>query len=897
MTSPTAVLPVAPITHGTSRFLARRNPPARRSRPLTASAAVLDLQSKTVGPRLAKLRATWQGDAWSYRDEVGEVRFGVTYLANIARRMRLYPAIAAPEGGDPIPIDDAEGVSAQFAADCREQVDRLAAGRVHAGEILGPLIEQLEVPGEGMLVGRALEDGSERWAFHSADELKYTDHGWVLLGAPNDRDGVLLDDETSLVSRVWRPHPRWAQYADSPMRTLLDVCEEILVTGRAIRALLRSRISAGILFVHDDLTFPKADRADGAEGDDDDDDLLVALGRAMSAAVADEANPAALVPFLLRGAPTLPLDQVLRHIELTRQVDPELIGRQDKAIRRLALGMNVPPEVILGVAEVNHWTAWQVDEGTFTHHAEPVVQTGVDGLTVGMFRPALLALGHPAELVSRALVWYDPTEVVTKPNRVEDAGKAHDRLTISDDAYRREVGFGDDDAPDEAEIIRRAAMERGNISDPLVQAVLAAIMQLPQVVDAIPAAPSTAAPADGQDDAEEEEGSGEGPPPAGEPETAAVLVAAAGDPRTERLSRRLTTVDRDLRARVHTAADDVLHRAVERAGNRIRSAANRDDGLRASLSGVPAGLVAATVGRDAVTAGLGLDARQLLEDTIGGLRDRWTRWTATAAEEAIDVAADLARLDRTAGAVARQVAVLRDTFAASAEEGWRWLSARLVELAEAVLYDPAVHDPEQGEVSDAAVPVSVARAAVSIAGGRMAGVGTDGLPSVPGRPLGGIGTGDTLAVFLTAAGQQVDEYEWVYGVSSRPFEPHRAMDGRRFDGWADAAVLAPPAGSEWLGPIMAPGDHRGCGCDYAIIWADGQSSADAIDRAIAESTDPRVLAELRATALADIAAGRYDTDAVRTSVEAERIANARPSRLPTSTPVTDALRAAGRLPR
>jgi hypothetical protein len=878
-------------------IFARRRNERPRPRALTASAATIDLRDPAAARRLSRGRSRWQEDAWTYRDEVGELRYALQFLANVCRRMRLYPAIGAPDGVDPTPIDKAEGVSSALAAAALDQVARLAIGRAHAGEILAVGAECLEVVGEAMLVGVVLPDGGEQWQLHSVDEVRYSDGTWTVRTDPAGGDLHRLDPELDYVARVWRPHPRWSGMPDSPVRALLDTLEEILVDGRALRASTRSRIPAGLLLLSDEVTLAGNSDDPGETEEDAEDRLLRELGGALATAVSDEGSPAALVPFLMR-VPGNPAEAMV-HLPLSRDADPKLLDRLEAALRRLGMGLDVPPEIVTGMADVNHWTAWQIDDSTFRHHVEPLVQVLVDALTVAFIRPALLALGFAHDEVDRVVLWYDPAAVVSRPNRGTDADAAHDRLAISDESYRRSRGFDEDDAPTDDELVRRTGLQRGVIADPVLRAILEVLLGQARVIDAVPAIPAGTSSGDPADEPEQDDAGGDeddpGPPAGANTTTGAPALTAAGDDPDERRRRRqslrLATVDRDLRNRVHAAADAAVARALERAGNRIRAAAQQDPSLRASVNGQPPHLVASIIGPDAVTAA-GLDVEQLLEAAFEVLSGQWDAWVSAAQEEALDLAADLARLDRDSDAVRARIGRARDVHADAAVSGWRWLHEQLRRLVQRLLFEPlAGHDNEPGEASDARVPVGLIRGALAIASGARPPLNDDGTHSRRGEPLPTIGGAGPVGDLIRAAGHDVDGYEWVYGVSSRPFHPHRELDGQQFTSWADEVLTVRPADASWLGPVYVPGDHPGCHCDYALLWG-GSSSEDQV-RAIGDETyDPTQLQLLTSLALADIDAGRLDTTAVQAVVEAERAANTRPTGTPTGTPVTDALRAA-----
>src|SRR3546814_12598118 len=51
--------------------------------------------------------------------------------------------------------------------------------------------------------------------------------------------------------------------------------------------------------------------------------------------------------------------------------DEETRELREEAIRRLALGQDAPPELLLGVGNMNHWGAWLVQADTINTHVEP----------------------------------------------------------------------------------------------------------------------------------------------------------------------------------------------------------------------------------------------------------------------------------------------------------------------------------------------------------------------------------------------------------------------------------------------------------------------------------------------------------------------------------------------
>jgi hypothetical protein len=52
----------------------------------------------------------------------------------------------------------------------------------------------------------------------------------------------------------------------------------------------------------------------------------------------------------------------------------------------------------------------------------------------------------------RIIMWYDPSEIVQRPDKSAAADEAYDRMEINGVAYRREKGFSESDAPTDEDL-------------------------------------------------------------------------------------------------------------------------------------------------------------------------------------------------------------------------------------------------------------------------------------------------------------------------------------------------------------------------------------------------------------------------------------------------------------
>lgn len=856
---------------------------------LVASAAIM---SPEEGKRRAKVRRAWQDGAFTYRRTVPEVGYVTRWLGNNARHIRLIVG-DRPQGVDEVvELDDdydsaepgnlpADLVDAAIAA-----LSALTGGAPSGGgaAILSPITANYETVGECYLVGRydpAARNGQgrETWAVHSIREVTFLDgklpgspdtlddgspfpKGYYRLvtGEGKQAEGVDLDPRYTTVVRLWTADPEWSAEPDSPMRALVGVCEQLLMIEKGRMAAFRSRAAGnGVLLFPEELsTVPvhTLDDPDAPLDPDDEDPFDRDFTTQLTTPLTVDGSAAQVVPQVYRGAYQY-LDRV-RLLTFERPLDPRIAEEEQRLLARLGIGLDVPPEVITGLADTNHWNAWQISSDTFKHHQEPITIAAVEALTLGYLRYRLRSAQRwDDDLIDRVVLWYDPSNLVAGADMSAAANDAYDRKLITDKAYRALRGIDESAAPDPegdeqgGQLVGSTGMDAdtlvavSNIAGTLLRAgyvpeavsdalgltiahtglvpVTVKAAEAPEAPADLPGVPAIpAAPSSTDEPVEGEVISDEVTPPASAGRLALTAAAPAPTDEQRRLSRRLTQIEQQLRDRIAVAAAAAITRALERAGNRVRATGQRDETVREAAAGVPGDRVVASVGR-ALVAALGFDEQQLLAEAFSGLRAQYVEWTEAAAEEAIDTAARLAGLDRSAPDVQRLVGELRDRFHDGIDESWPELERRLNDLATERLYEPDPTTPAVGELPSVIVPPGLVREALAIAGGLAADATGTGA-------LSGLTSGHLLDQFIRDAGCEVHEYEWSYGISARPFPPHARLDGQVISDFDDPALSTAGTGHEWVGGSFAPGDHRGCHCDLMPIYADGERTREQLGR-------------------------------------------------------------------
>ncbi|MER6977761.1 hypothetical protein ABT317_12250 [Streptomyces carpinensis] len=416
-------------------------------RPELAAAASRYIDRKLVrGSGAASMGGNdqaWQGRAWDLYHLVPEVRFAANYIGNAMSGAVLFAGRRAEDGSIERASDDHRA---------SEIVAQIAGGPDGQAKLLGAFGRHLMVPGEGWIVIRpnsevlspdAPEDGHD-WRVLSTREVKQQSGK---LTAEIDGEDVPipagdpenLDPDGPVALRVWEPDPERSIEADSPVRSAIDLLEELLLLNAAVKAIARSRLTGrGILLVPKGTRFPTTPTQGDAE-----DDLIEILMTVAETAIREPESAAATVPIVLE----VPADSIsdFKLLTFESNFDELALRLREEAIKRFATGLEIPAEILLGLGDTNHWGAWALTSEAIRMGVEPKLATVAHALTQQWLRPLLQA--ENVEDWHRWLVWYDTAPLRVRTNRAETALQAYDRGVISAEALRRETGFTDDDAP------------------------------------------------------------------------------------------------------------------------------------------------------------------------------------------------------------------------------------------------------------------------------------------------------------------------------------------------------------------------------------------------------------------------------------------------------------------
>lgn len=576
--------------------------------------------TRKEGDTMRRLVQPWQTRAFSYYDIVPEIKYAAQFYSRSLAVLRLFVGVK-DERGEIVECGDgsADNTGPVAPPEVFAQLERLQdpGGGGRSG-LLGAYGRLMFLTGEALLfVSIDKDDNTEQWEMLSSDELRIQGENMTRYKAPSieaenyqsptEDDYEPINDDTAVAYRLWKRHPRFSYLADSTMQGVLDVCEELVLLTQAVRARAKSRLaSSGILIVNGKVLPSPAEPT--PDEDPEEDVFLNDLTDAMTAPIVDEGAASSVVPLVVR-VDVEDIDKVMKHIQIVdpTQLYPET-GLRYECVQRLAIGLDLPPEILTGLHDSNHWSAWQVDEQTWKAHLQPVAQQLVDDLTSAYFRPSLRK--ENVDGWQDYVISFDAAAIINHPDRGRDAKEVHALGALSDEALRDATGFDDEDAPNEQEQWKWIGIKLRDATyvkygEPSVR--LGGVMTGPdQIID------SSDDPAAGGGSADVKKV----PPAAPDDTTHAVPGEVIGS-----LNGNTVIVSRIL-----GASDLSLLRARELAGARLKSHAKRDKEAQATLEGVKASQAAATLGLEECDRIGAPTARQLVAGAGDAIASTFRMW-------------------------------------------------------------------------------------------------------------------------------------------------------------------------------------------------------------------------------------------------------------------------------
>lgn len=393
--------------------------------------------------------------AWGYFKTIPELHYLVSLVANALSMVRLY--VGEVDSSDP---DNPKPVGPRHPAN--DLLRNFAGGDQGQSELMMRLATHLVVAGDSIAIGpnpafptSDLPYPFDEWRVYGTGEVQ-SRNNIIYVKGPNYRTEPI--PEGTMAVRIWKQNPIEWWKSDSPVKAAFGVLREIELLNAHIHATAISRQKgSGILCIPEELTLP-GDEIE-VEGEDADPFVRV-LTEIMSIAIKNPDSAAALVPIIIRGPGEFLKD--LHLVDFHTKFDDMVPQLRDNALRRLALGMDSPPEILLGSEASASWSMWQISEAQLRLHLKPLAHLICSSLTVGWLRPALDYIEMPAATRANSnnlVIWPDFSQLHIRPDVGKDAESLFADHLISEDAFRHILGLGDNEAPSKKELAYQILLE------------------------------------------------------------------------------------------------------------------------------------------------------------------------------------------------------------------------------------------------------------------------------------------------------------------------------------------------------------------------------------------------------------------------------------------------------
>lgn len=361
----------------------------------------------------------WQREAWRFYHIIPELHYAANYVGAACSQVRIYIETLNKYGVPTGEVTDEEEISSI--------AETLFGGAASRAQALRSIAINQTVAGECYAVGRARRGyATDKWYIASTTELKRRNRAYAInFGYGNEE----LLKETDLIVRLWTPDEERHYLADSPTQACLPVLQELEELMLFEFSQIDSRVvSAGVVWLPAEMSNGPSDSSTMPQSADD---VFNQMAIAARASRQGRGVAAGVVPQFIE----IPGEYIGKMQDSPMRFDSELSEKmkdyKESAVRRLATGLNMPAEVLLGMGEVNHISVWSIEESFVKIHIEPMMSLICDGLTNAYLRPLLRSLGKN-ELGYR--IGFDTAPLTVRASKLQDTLNLYERRIVNKEA-------------------------------------------------------------------------------------------------------------------------------------------------------------------------------------------------------------------------------------------------------------------------------------------------------------------------------------------------------------------------------------------------------------------------------------------------------------------------------
>lgn len=577
---------------------------------------------RDVDPPLVK--ESWQQDAYSFTEAIGELGYALNLKANAVAECRLRPEVRIAGTDEWEETDDPRvlRVLGAFKPPQGEQ-----------GELLRQAALQYEIAGETYLFGQPARDEHNRplgllWEFLSTLECRIDGKGKVVRNAWGGSRGRTAVEVDAYLARLHHRDPRYSERSDCPVRRILPICRELVLLTQVIDAIAKTRLSAGLLYMPWELSpigGPMDEWENAGNPDTGGDEFEEELAYHLNSPIEDRTAAASLNPLLVRGPALIkdkPAKELIGLIDLGRPLDGLYRELRQEALSRLAGGLDIPPEIITGKSVLSGLgggnVALSIDADFIAKHIVPLGRVLTSFITAAYLRPMLVTF---EEMEPNEADWFrislDTTPITTESDLSGNATTGVQLEILSDEAWARHNGMEEADIADPDQRMIRTMLRLLYAQPTLGPVIIPALIESgylgPVDIDFEKWNVGASQPGGAQ---------GGGVPPNQQPQLPPVGAA------TDR-EIRLTDLPDTILATILAASDRELDRALERGANRLLSRLNGVDRPQADRLRNEKKVEVLSVAGWETARRAGLDANALFDGCWDELSVRVVGWLRT----------------------------------------------------------------------------------------------------------------------------------------------------------------------------------------------------------------------------------------------------------------------------